>query len=79
MTCCVLEYAGTNSSKIAQSAFVKQFSKKSPSAKQIWIWKKIQKQMMSAQSKSIWTISNFGREGRVGSPNTLMKPPKVRK
>ena len=37
---CVLEYAQTNSNKTAQPAFVKKFSKKSPTAKQIWSWKK---------------------------------------
>ena len=36
---CVLEYARTNSSKIVQRAFVRKFSK-SPTAKQIWSWKK---------------------------------------
>ena len=36
----VLEYAQTNSNKTVQGAFVKKFSKKSPTAKQIWSWKK---------------------------------------
>ena len=34
---CVLEYARTNSNKTVQRAFVKKLSKKSPTAKQIWI------------------------------------------
>ena len=37
---CVLEYARTNSKKTEQRAFVRKFSKKSPTAKQIWSWKK---------------------------------------
>ena len=37
---CVLEYARTNSNKTVQRAFVRKFSKKSPTAKQIWSWKK---------------------------------------
>ena len=37
---CVLEYAQTNSNKTVQRAFVRKFSKKSPTAKQIWSWKK---------------------------------------
>ena len=36
---CVLEYAQTNSNKTVQRAFVRKFSK-SPTAKQIWSWKK---------------------------------------
>jgi len=32
-----LEYARTNSNKTVQRAFVRKFSKKSPTAKQIWI------------------------------------------
>ena len=36
---CVLEYARTNSNKIVQRAFVRKFSKKSPTAEQIWNWK----------------------------------------
>ena len=39
-TFCVLEYARTNSNKTVQSAFVRKFSKKSPTAKHIWSWKK---------------------------------------
>ena len=37
----MLEYARTNSNKTVQRAFVRKFSKKSPTAKQIWSWKKI--------------------------------------
>ena len=37
---CVLEYAPTNLNKTEQCAFVRKFAKKSPSAKQIWSWKK---------------------------------------
>ena len=37
---CVLEYARTNSNKTEQRAFVRKFTKKSPTAKQIWSWKK---------------------------------------
>ena len=37
---CVLKYARTNSNKTVQCAFVRKFSKKSPTAKQIWSWKK---------------------------------------
>ena len=37
---CVLEYARTNSNKTVQRAFVRKFFKKSPTAKQIWSWKK---------------------------------------
>ena len=37
---CVLEYAQTNSNKVVQRAFDREFSKKSPTAKQIWSWKK---------------------------------------
>ena len=37
---CELEYAGTNSNKTVQRAFVRKFSKKSPTAKQIWNWEK---------------------------------------
>ena len=36
----VLEYAGTNSNKTMQHAFVRKVFKKSPTAKQIWSWKK---------------------------------------
>ena len=39
-TFCVLEYARTNSNKTVQRAFVRKFSEKSPTAKQIWSWKK---------------------------------------
>ena len=37
---CVLEHARTNSNKTVQRAFVRKSSKKSPTAKQIWSWKK---------------------------------------
>ena len=37
---CVLGYAQTNSNKTVQCAFVRKFSEKSPTAKQIWSWKK---------------------------------------
>ena len=37
---CVLEYARTNSNKTVQRAFGRKFSKKSPTAKQTWSWKK---------------------------------------
>ena len=37
---CVLEYARTNSNKTVQRALVRKFSKKLPTAKQIWSWKK---------------------------------------
>ena len=37
---CVLEYARTNSNKTVQRAFVRKFSKKLPTVKQIWNWKK---------------------------------------
>ena len=37
---CVLEYARTNSNKTVQRAFVREFSKKSPTAMQIWTWQK---------------------------------------
>ena len=37
---CVLKYARTNQSKTVQRASVRKFSKKSPTAKQIWSWKK---------------------------------------
>ena len=37
---CELEYARTNSDKTVQRAFVRKFFKKSPTAKQIWSWKK---------------------------------------
>ena len=36
----MLEYAQTNSNKTVQPAFARKFSKKSPTAKQIWSWKK---------------------------------------
>ena len=36
----MLGYARTNSNKTVQRAFVRKFSKKSPTAKQIWSWKK---------------------------------------
>ena len=36
----VLEYARTNLNKTVQRAFVRKFSKKAPTAKQIWSWKK---------------------------------------
>ena len=36
----MLEYARTNSNKTVQRAFVRKFSKKSPTAKQIWSGKK---------------------------------------
>ena len=35
-----MEYARTNSNKNVQRAFVREFSKKSPTAKKIWSWKK---------------------------------------
>ena len=37
---CVSEYARTNLNKTVQRAFVRKFSKKSSTAKQIWSWKK---------------------------------------
>ena len=37
---CVLEYARTNSNKTVQRAFVRKFSKKPSTAKQIWSWKR---------------------------------------
>ena len=37
---CVLEYARTNSNKTVQRVFVRKLPKKSPTAKQIWCWKK---------------------------------------
>ena len=37
---CVLEYAQANSNKTVQRAFVRKFSKKLLTAKQIWSWKK---------------------------------------
>ena len=77
---CVLEYARTNSNKTVQRAFVRKFSKKSPTAKQIWSGKKeIRKQRMSVQNKRIWTTSNSRREGRAGPSNTLANPQKVYK
>ena len=76
---CVLEYARTNSNKAVQHAFVRTFSKKSPTAKQIWSWQKIPRRRMPVQNKRIWTTSNSGGEGRAGSPNTLAKPQKVHK
>lgn len=37
---CVLEYARTQSNKTVQRAFVREFSKKSPTGIQIWTWHK---------------------------------------
>ena len=35
---CVLEYARSQSNKTVQHAFVREFSKQSPTAMQIWTW-----------------------------------------
>ena len=37
---CVLEYARSQSNKTVQYAFVREFSKRSPTAMQIWTWRK---------------------------------------
>ena len=37
---CVLEFARTQSNKTVQRAFVREFSKKSPTGMQIWRWHK---------------------------------------
>ena len=37
---CVLEYARSQSNKTVQHAFVREFSKQSPTAMQIWPWHK---------------------------------------
>ena len=37
---CVLVYARSQSNKIVQHSFVRQFSKHSPPAMQIWTWHK---------------------------------------
>ena len=38
--CCVLEYASSQPSKTVQHALVREFSKQSPTAMQIWSWHK---------------------------------------
>ena len=57
----------------------KVLTAKSPTASKVnlELAKKIPRQRTSVQSKRIWTTSNSGGEGRVGSPNTLAKPQKV--
>ena len=37
---CVLEYARSQSNKTVQQTYVKEFSKQSPRAMQIWTWHK---------------------------------------
>ena len=37
---CVLKYARSQSNKTVQHAFVREFSKQSPTAMQIWTWHK---------------------------------------
>ena len=37
---CVLQYARSQSHKTVQHAFVREFSKQSPTAMQIWTWQK---------------------------------------
>ena len=79
MEFCVLEYARTNSNKTVQRAFVRKFSKKSPTAKQIWSWKKkFEDEDCLCRAKGSST-SNSRREGRADSSNTLAKPQKIHK
>ena len=66
---CVLEYARTNSNKIVRRAFVRKFSKKSPTAKQIWSWKK--------KFEDEGCLCRAKGPGRADSPNTLAKSQKV--
>ena len=77
---CVLEYARTNSNKTAQRAFVRKFSKKSPTAKQIWSWKKkFEDKGCLCRAKGSGRPATVGRSDRADSPNTLAKPQKVYK
>ena len=39
-TLCVMEYALSQSNKTVQHVFVREFSKQSPTAMQIWTWYK---------------------------------------
>ena len=75
-TFCVLEYARTNSNKTVQRAFVKKFYKKSPTAKQIWSWKK-----KFEDEGCLCSAKGSGRpataEGKVeGICQTLLRSPK---
>ena len=73
---CVLEYARTNSNKTVQREFVRKFSKKSPTTKQIWSWKKKFEDCLCRAKRS---GRSAAAEGRTDSSNTLAKPQKVHK
>ena len=76
----VLEYARTNSNKTSQRAFVRKFSKKSPTAKQIWSWKKkFEDEGCLFRAKGSGRPATAERKDRADSPNTLAKPQKVYK
>ena len=40
MASCVMEYARSQSNKTVQHAFLREFSKQSPAAMQIWTWRR---------------------------------------
>ena len=76
---CVLECARTNPNKTVQHAFVRKFSKKPTTAKQICSRQKSSEtKAICAEQKDLET-TNIGRESRPGSPNTLAKTQNIRK
>ena len=74
---CMFEYAQLQSNKTVQHAFVRQFSKQSPTAMQIWTWHKKFSERLFVQEKRIWTTKSFRRDGRACSQKNLAKPKEI--
>ena len=64
--------------KTVQHKFVREFSKLSPTAIQIWTWHiKFKRGRLFAQEKRIWTTKNIRRDGRECLYKNLAKPKEV--
>ena len=74
---CVLEYARSQSNKTVHYAFVREFSKQSPTAMQIWTWKKkFKEEGCFAAEKDLYDV-NIRRNGRACTQKNLAKTKEI--
>ena len=73
---CVLEYARSQSNKTVQHAFVREFSKQSPTAMQIWTWHKKFKEEGCLYGRIGSGLPKTSEETTMRVPKTILQSPK---